>query len=713
MSMRQVLRALKPLVPARLRPQAARLGAGLVRQHEPTYTEAELLSRMEEFNRNAERHWRGIAADPAGRGHVLNKPLSTVKDTPGILYRVGLVLEELDLGVGMTVLDFGAGSCWMSSFINRLRCRTVSVDISRAALELGEQMFRSDPRHLLSLEPRFLPYDGERIPVADESVDRVVCFDAFHHVPNQRRVLAEIHRVLKRGGRAVFAEPGEGHSHADQSVFEAEKAGVLENDLDLPTLVTLAAEAGFDDVLMKPYPEPGAITVTAREYLRLIDGDASIFPMGVLRDNLRHFYVMVMTKGRPVYDSRNPRRLEAAISVVGAAAPLRGRASQQLGFRVRILNRGDTLWLHELDECGGYVCLGGHLLSAERDYLARGYMRALLPRSVAPGEQVEMDVPVHLPERRGRYILQLDMVDEWIVWFEQEGSKSTEVVLEVDSYPDSRAPHRFEARIEALNPAYGAKVRPGSPLDLRLRLHNTGDTVWLHEPAGALGTVSLGGHLVDFAGTLVAQDYLRAPLPRRVEPGETVDVDLTFAAPPRTGVFRLRLDPVAEGICWFEHHGSPALEVELATNDEMPDSAWPGVLSATIELRRERGPIVAGPGSEVTIPVSVVNTGNTLWLAEAAGGRGRVGLGGQLRGEQGEVLDLDLFRAPVPHAVAPDGRLELEARFVAPDRPGRYRLDVDMVAEGVAWFGSRGSAVLHLTLDVADAEGTRVPGASG
>ncbi len=44
-----------------------RLGTGRERTvPAPTYTEAELLERMDEFNRSAELHWQSIDADPAG-----------------------------------------------------------------------------------------------------------------------------------------------------------------------------------------------------------------------------------------------------------------------------------------------------------------------------------------------------------------------------------------------------------------------------------------------------------------------------------------------------------------------------------------------------------------------------------------------------------------------------------------------------------------------
>jgi hypothetical protein len=50
--------------------------------------------------------------------------------------------------------------------------------------------------------------------------------------------------------------------------------------------------------------------------------------------------------------------------------------------------------------------------------------------------------------------------------------------------------------------------------------------------------------------------------------------------------------------------------------------------------------------------------------------------------------------------VAPGESADLACEFAAPDRPGRYRLELDMVDEGICWFGSTGSPTLRLPLDV-------------
>ena len=174
----------------------------------PALSESEILRRTEEWNRAAEAYWKDVLVEASARRHVLNKPFASVVDAPAMLYRLGLALSELRLGLGHTVLDFGAGSCWLSSCLNRLGCRTIAVDVSPAALELGRELFRLDPRHRPELEPRFLPYDGHRLPLPAESVDRIACFDAFHHVPNPEELLAEFPNPLRESAlRLVQGEP--------------------------------------------------------------------------------------------------------------------------------------------------------------------------------------------------------------------------------------------------------------------------------------------------------------------------------------------------------------------------------------------------------------------------------------------------------------------------------------------------------------------------
>jgi ubiquinone/menaquinone biosynthesis C-methylase UbiE len=48
--------------------------------------------------------------------------------------------------------------------------------------------------------------DSERMPFATNTFDFVTCANSFHHYPHQDRAVAEMHRVLRPGGRLLLID---------------------------------------------------------------------------------------------------------------------------------------------------------------------------------------------------------------------------------------------------------------------------------------------------------------------------------------------------------------------------------------------------------------------------------------------------------------------------------------------------------------------------
>jgi SAM-dependent methyltransferase len=57
----------------------------------------------------------------------------------------------------------------------------------------------------LGLKVKAARADAESLPFADESFDLVLGHAVLHHLPDLRRAFSEFHRVLRPGGRIVFA----------------------------------------------------------------------------------------------------------------------------------------------------------------------------------------------------------------------------------------------------------------------------------------------------------------------------------------------------------------------------------------------------------------------------------------------------------------------------------------------------------------------------
>lgn len=106
-------------------------------------------------------------------------------------------------GKPTTLLDIGCGT---GLFASRLRealpsSRVFGVDLVADMLAQGAPRWR---HHADAVFP--VQGDSERLPFATGSFDFVTCANSFHHYPDQERAVAEMHRVLKPGGRLLLLD---------------------------------------------------------------------------------------------------------------------------------------------------------------------------------------------------------------------------------------------------------------------------------------------------------------------------------------------------------------------------------------------------------------------------------------------------------------------------------------------------------------------------
>lgn len=132
-----------------------------------------------------------------------------------------------------------------------------------------------------------------------------------------------------------------------------------------------------------------------------------------------------------------------------------------------------------------------------------------------------------------------------------------------------------------------------------------------------------------------------------------------------------------------------------------PDSRSLQYLSARITLARST-PKRVRAGSEFTLRARVENTGFARWLAAGEGReeRGAVRLAAHLT--QGDETSLYYAGARLPRDLEPGESAELTLYLRAPDAPGRYVLEFDMVSEHLSWFEDLGSPVLRRELLVSE-----------
>jgi len=368
---------------------------------------------VRKYVKAAEEQYRSIE-DP---DDLLQRPLIDFMRTPIYYYRVGVLLSALEAGFH-DVLDFGAGTCWVGATLYRLGSRVTFLEVSPTALELGKKLVEQlKPTQSLHTRPRFLTYDGFTFPLPDESMDRIVCHDAFHHVPNPRRILEEMYRVLRPGGRVAFAEPGEGHGDLVASHKDMEKYGVLEADVHFESVRDTAKKTGFNKVYFMPFPKAEIMTLTDKQYLAYQGGNNDMLPHDEMRKDLKYFQIIILTKKPETIDSRYPRELRSQIEILKKPDDLNKRNPKP--WEVRYTNIGDTVWLSPVKKAkkgkeniykgGGYVWIRVLLRSSDDNLIDLWHFGCPLPKDIHPRKSIKMSLDIPPPQEKGNYILEFDL----------------------------------------------------------------------------------------------------------------------------------------------------------------------------------------------------------------------------------------------------------------------------------------------------------------
>ena len=107
-------------------------------------------------------------------------------------------LMEFDRHAGEDVLEIGGGVGTDLAQFARHGARVTDVDLSAGHLQLAAENVR-----LRGLDGRFVHDDGEALPFPSASFDLVYANGVIHHTPDTPRLIAEIHRVLRPGGRVI------------------------------------------------------------------------------------------------------------------------------------------------------------------------------------------------------------------------------------------------------------------------------------------------------------------------------------------------------------------------------------------------------------------------------------------------------------------------------------------------------------------------------
>jgi SAM-dependent methyltransferase len=364
------------------------------------------------------------------RHYLLTKPYYDIHEPPEGLLGDGVdgetarhlgdaaeIATLLALAPDSTVLDAACGSGWLTEHLARFGWQVTGADLSAELVELARSRLAAQPFAAAPGRPlraRFVVHDLTQGPLA-QTFDAVVCYDALHHLADERAAVAHLAAMVAPGGLLLIVEgarptPGSQGERELQDVMA--KYQTLESPFDHNHLLALVEATGL--TVIGDYLGPlgvyergevvgGRVPVAVREHHRLLSRR-----------------MLGPTTGTTANGADGLRAQWA----VRATVPLEAAPGQAFSLPVAVTNAGARAWLADRPGRTGSVSVAATVDGVSQRWVA-------LPRIVGPREQADLELEVVAPLTRGTHRITVDLVAHDVSWFGDAGSEVLSLPLRV------------------------------------------------------------------------------------------------------------------------------------------------------------------------------------------------------------------------------------------------------------------------------------------
>ena len=189
-------------------------------------------------------------------------------------------------------------------------------------------------------------------------------------------------------------------------------------------------------------------------------------PAELMRSYIREFLRVLRPAGVAFFNiperfevgaELQPEAWRASLALIGRIPTL--TPGQIAPVRLKVRNESPAPW-----PSSAQLRVGNHWLASDGKLVTFDDARATVNTALNPGDEWEVQLDVTAPGRPGHYLLEVDLLQEWIAWFANRGSTTLKLPVEVAETTDSSSDERSEAAHQRDDAAPG-------PLTPRMEMH--------------------------------------------------------------------------------------------------------------------------------------------------------------------------------------------------------------------------------------------------
>jgi len=156
-------------------------------------------------NKNKGQNWAEWNDQMVKKYHSKGAPLESKNLFRRLIEKMRLkeIIKLAQFQKDDVVLDLGCGEGFLISLMPNLPKKIVGVDISNIALNRAKKILKGKRNIELHWG------DAENLEFPNGTFNKIICSELLEHVPRPKKVITEIHRVLKNNGLLIISIPDE------------------------------------------------------------------------------------------------------------------------------------------------------------------------------------------------------------------------------------------------------------------------------------------------------------------------------------------------------------------------------------------------------------------------------------------------------------------------------------------------------------------------